>query len=181
MSPGNDCGTPDALQAYLDDLLGSGLATACGVTDGSAGEDVQAAQARDRRESGYRLLRAGSVKVALPEAAVAVSVRVSTAIAEVGHSEQARCWLDLASMLHGRPVAVASPTVGVPLAGAPGWGLSVDAEEEIVQVTADTVTWREPRGARRWLAGLIEVHGAVVIDPAALIEEAEVHGIQGAV
>ncbi len=153
MTPGADHAAGDALQRYLDALLDPGSA-----------------------DTEYQLLRAGSVRVALAASAVAPE---ATGGDQAAHG--ARCWLDLASVLRGQPVTVASPVVAVPLAGVPGWGLSVEAQETLVQVADQAVTWRKQRGGRRWLAGLIEQFGAVVIDPAAVIEEAEGHGIQGAV
>ncbi len=167
--------TDDVLQTYLEELLGRDPADGEPLMDATDSDATQALQTDSAVAPEYRLLRAGSVRVALAASAVADG---ATATGE--HDDRGRRWLELASVLHGHPVTVASPVVPVVLADTPEWGLSVDAEEGLVQVADDAVTWRVPRAGRRWLAGLIETHGAVVIDLAALLEEAEAHGIQSA-
>ena len=141
-----------SLQAYLEELLASPAAAPV-----------------------YHLLRAGGMKVALPAACVAGEESVETS------APGGRRWLELGSVLRGAPATVAAPGVAVPLVDTPAWGLSVEACEARVEVADEAVTWRDPQGSRRWLVGLIEAPAAVIIDPVALIEEAEKHGIQGAV
>ncbi|MCC5869774.1 MAG: hypothetical protein JJU27_14830 [Gammaproteobacteria bacterium] len=174
-SAASDTSSDDALQAYLEELLGRGPADGAPLVETALSDATRPPQPDPKAEPEYRLLRAGSVRVALAASAVAHG---GTATGE--HGDRGRRWLDLASVLHGHPVTVPSPVVPVVLAETPDWGLSVDAEEGVVQVADDGVTWRVPRVGRRWLAGLIQTHGAVVIDSAALLEEAEGHGIQGA-
>lgn len=157
MTPATDAGSRLTLQDYLDELLSP-------VASRTQASGVPA----------YQLYRAGNVRVA-----VASSQLADAEVAEGGAGW--RHWLDVGRMLHGLPATVAMPTEPVLLRATPAWGLSVDANEGVVEVSDDVVTWRNPRGSRRWLAGLIETHGAVILDPVALVEEAELRGIQGAV
>ncbi len=172
MSTAANSGTHEALQAYLDDLLGSPEVGQLPVTIAPVPVTPEQTPSALPR---YHLLCAGGVKVALAAARVAVGMDAD--------QDQAadRQWLDLGSVLRGAPVTVAVPVVAIPLAASPTWGLSVESCEAVVEVADAAVTWRDPRGSRRWLAGLIEAHGAVIVDPAVLIEEAEEHGIQSAV
>lgn len=67
-----------------------------------------------------------------------------------------------------RRAASAAPETLLVLA-ARRWGLACHGLSERVEVAPDQVQWRDGQGQRPWLAGMLPMHQAALVDPQALV------------
>ena len=160
------------LTRYFDALLAPARARGADMPAAPVVPDVEAERASVTARR-YRCCQVGSLRLALPLAAVA-AVRprpVLTPAPPTAPSWHLGTLVESARRLH--VVSLAALTGATPGPGRTGvlvvldaghWALACSDAETVIELRHDEVRWRARGGTRPWLAGTALAHGCAVLD-----------------